>query len=118
MKCPKCGTENPDGEIFCQNCDWKLNMAYKGESMAVNSVYLSILAAVLGIVATVCAFIDIGIVAIIAGAVGMFLSGYTQTLVRVSGIQGSVKNKIVALAAVGIILSVVGFIYGLTTLFM
>ena len=117
MKCPKCGTENDDGEVFCQNCDWKLNMAYKGESMAVNSVYLSIGAMVIGIVATVCAFMNIGMVAVIAGGIGMFLSGYTQTLVRVSGIQGGVKNKIVAMAAVGIILSVVGFIYGLTLLF-
>ena len=41
MKCPKCGTENEEGEIFCVNCDWKLNMKYGGEKMAVNAVYFS-----------------------------------------------------------------------------
>lgn len=117
MKCPKCGFDNPEGSVFCEECDWKLNIAYKGEKMAVNSVYLAIAALVLGIVATATAFLDQGIVALICGAVGMFLSGYTQSLVRLTGIQGNVKQRLMVMTTIGLILSVVGFIYGVYLMF-
>ncbi len=92
-------------------------MAYKGEKMAINSVYFGIFAVVLGIVATITALLNLSIVALITGALGMFLSGYVQTLVRVVGIEGDVKKKIMIMASIGIVLSVVGFIYGLAMMF-
>ena len=92
MKCPKCGTENEEGEIFCVNCDWKLNMKYGGEKMAVNAVYFSF-------------------AAVITGAIGMFLGGYTQSFVRITKIGGPIKNKLVVIAIVGLFMSVIGFVY-------
>lgn len=112
MICPKCGAENPEGVLFCEECDWRMDMAYKGEKMAVNSVYFGILSAVLGIVSIVTAILNFDIVALIAGAAGMFLSGYTQTFVRIIGLEGSAKKKIMVMATVGILLSVIGFIVG------
>ncbi len=117
MKCPKCGYDNPDGTVFCEECDWKLNLAYKGESMAVNSVYLAIASVVLGIAAIATAFLHIGIAAIICGALGMFLGGYTQSLVRLTGIQGDVRQKLMIMASVGLVLAVIGFIYGISVAF-
>ena len=112
MKCPKCGTENEEGEIFCGNCDWKLNMKYGGEKMAVNAVYFSFAAVAMGIISLVFAFlVNVPIVAFITGAIGMFLGGYTQSFVRITKIGGPVKNKLVVIAIVGLLLSVIGFVY-------
>ena len=33
-KCPKCGKENDDDAIFCDACDWKLNMRYAKDGEA------------------------------------------------------------------------------------
>ncbi len=112
MKCPKCGTENEEGSIFCENCDWKLNMKYGGEKMAVNAVYFSFAAVAMGIIALVFAFlVDVPIVAVITGAIGMFLGGYTQSFVRITKIGGSVRNKLVIIAITGLFMSVIGFVY-------
>ena len=112
MKCPKCGTENEEGEIFCVNCDWKLNMKYGGEKMAVNTVYFSFAAVIMGIISLVFAFlVNVPIVAVITGAIGMFLGGYTQSFVRITKIGGPIKNKLVVIAIVGLFMSVIGFVY-------
>ena len=112
MKCPKCGTENEEGNIFCENCDWKLNMKYGGEKMAVNAVYFSFAAVIMGIVSLVFAFLaDVPMVAVVTGAIGMFLGGYSQSFIRITQIGGSVKNKLVVLAIIGLFLSVIGFVY-------
>ena len=113
MKCPNCGTENAEGEIFCANCDWKLNMKYGGEKMAVNAVYFSFAAVALGIISLVCAFIvHVNLAAVIAGAIGMFLGGYTQSFVRITQIGGPIRTKLVVIAIVGLFMSVIGFVYG------
>lgn len=112
MKCPKCGTENEEGAIFCENCDWKLNMKYGGEKMAVNAVYFAFASVAMGIIALVFAFlVDVPMVAVVTGAIGMFLGGYTQSFVRITQIGGSVKNKLVIIAILGLFMSVIGFVY-------
>lgn len=117
MKCPKCGTENEEGTIFCENCDWKLNMKYGGEKMAVNAVYFSFASVVLGIVSLATAFLaHVPIVAVISGAIGMFLGGYAQSFIRITKIGGPVKNKLVFIAISGLFLSVIGFVYGFANL--
>lgn len=117
MKCPKCGTENEEGMIFCENCDWKLNMKYGGEKMAVNAVYFSFAAVALGVVSLVCALLlKVPLAAVISGAVGMFLGGYTQSFVRITQIGGSVRTKLVVIAIAGLFMSVIGFVYGFANL--
>ncbi|MDD7424061.1 MAG: zinc ribbon domain-containing protein [Candidatus Methanomethylophilaceae archaeon] len=117
MKCPKCGKENEEGAIFCENCDWKLNMKYGGEKMAVNSVYFSFAAVALGIAALVTAFlVKVPLAAVICGAIGMFLGGYTQSFVRITGMEGDIRTKLVVIAVVGLLMSVIGFVYGFANL--
>ena len=117
MKCPKCGKENEEGAIFCENCYWKLNMKYGGEKMAVNSVYFSFAAVALGIAALVTAFlVKVPLAAVICGAIGMFLGGYTQSFVRITGMEGDIRTKLVVIAVVGLLMSVIGFVYGFANL--
>ena len=55
--------------------------------------------------------VNVPIVAVITGAIGMFLGGYTQSFVRITKIGGSIKNKLVVIAIVGLFMSVIGFVY-------
>ena len=118
MICPQCGAETPEGVLFCEECDWRMDLAYKGEKMAVNSVYFGIGSALLGIVSLVTVLFDLSIVALVTGALGMFLSGYTQTFIRIIGLEGGAKKKIMIMATVGILTAVVGFIVGFSQLLM
>ena len=119
-KCPKCGKENDDDAIFCDACDWKLNMSYAKDGDAkylINSRMFAIGAVVLGIASLILALFDIGIGAVIFGAFGMFLGGYTQSFVRVVGVKDEKKNLFLCLAIGGLLISVIGFILGFSKLF-
>jgi hypothetical protein len=84
--------------------------------LGVNSVYLAYISLALGAVAAIASFAGFGIAGVPLGAVGMFLGGYCLTAVRMSGIKGRVKTTLMVMVAVAIILSILGFIYGLTVL--
>lgn len=115
MRCPKCGHDNPEGLLFCEECDWRTDQPVKMK-LGVNSVYTSYISAMIGVVALVCALLHYGYVAIGCGVVGILLSGYSQTAVRVSGISGKVKTYLVIIAGIGIVTSMIGFIWGLYSL--
>ena len=115
MRCPNCGHENPEGTLFCEECDWRIDQAVRMK-LGVNSVYLAYISVALGAVAAIAAFAGIGVAGVGLGAVGMFLGGYCMTAVRISGIKGKVKTILMAIAAIAIILSIFGFIYGITVL--
>ena len=119
-KCPKCGKENDDDAIFCDACDWKLNMSYAKNGDAkylINSRMFAIGAVILGAASLILALFDIGIGAAIFGAFGMFLGGYTQSFVRVVGVKDEKKKTFVYIAIVGLIISVIGFMFGFSKLF-
>ena len=29
MRCPKCGHDNPSDTLFCEECDWRLDVGYR-----------------------------------------------------------------------------------------
>ncbi|MBR1973364.1 MAG: zinc ribbon domain-containing protein [Candidatus Methanomethylophilaceae archaeon] len=111
MKCPKCGFENPEGTLFCQECDWRVDYPYTPEKKR-NPAVFSGLAVLLGIVTVLCAFVvGEGFAAAGIGAVGMVLSGYAIGVPR--HVECDNKQLYTALAGLGIALNVVGFMYGL-----
>lgn len=118
MKCPKCGHENSDGQIFCEECDWKLCQKYKQPiDKSQILVYGSFAAAALGIAAVVSVLLNVGIFGLIFGAIGMVLGSYTITLARIMGIHGKVKYILIAIQVIAIICSAIGFVLGLVKTF-
>ena len=118
MICPKCGHENPDNELFCEECDFRMDQKYKkpvDKSQIV--VYGSFAAAALGIAATISTFLDGYIFSAIFGAIALFFSSYTMTLARMMGIKGNVKIILLVIEAVGLVTGAYGFILGLSKMF-
>lgn len=107
-KCPQCGHENPPETLFCEECDWRLDLKYKPEKQR-NPILLPAVTAILGIIAVACGFItgaEIGAVA--CGGIGMVVGGYSVSAAKLTG--GS--NAVIALGGVGLILGVIGFLFG------
>ena len=118
MICPKCGHENPEGELFCEECDFRMDQKYRApidRSMIV--VYGSFAAAALGIAAAISIILDSAIFGLIFGAIGMFLSSYTMTMNRMMGIKGNVKIILLVVEAIGLATGAYGFILGLSKMF-
>ena len=114
MKCPKCGHDNPEGTLFCEECDWRMDQPVtkiKKERTASDVLLASALSLILGAVSVVTFYLHVEIAAIVAGILGMVIGGYAINLPRY--IQCN-KGLCTALAGVGILLSIVGFIFGLT----
>ncbi len=119
-KCPKCGKENDDDAIFCDACDWKLNMRYadNGEvKYLINSRMFAIGALVLGILSVSLLFFKVYVGSAVRGGIGMFLGGYTQSFVRVTGVKDEKKQLFLIISIVGLAVSVVGFMFGFANLF-
>ena len=113
MKCPKCGLDNPDDEIFCERCDWKLNTPYKGDGSFNKVLFSSFGGLVFGLTSLLVAILDFGIYAVVFGAIGLLLSSFGQTYVRASDMEGNQRMVFVVIAGIGLIASVIGFIFGL-----
>lgn len=109
QKCPKCGHENPDEALFCEECDWRVDIPYVPEKKR-NPLHFAILTCVLGIVGAVCAFISgAGAVAILFGALALVLGGYSINVARIL----AADKVCTVLSGVGLILGVIGFVVGL-----
>ena len=109
MRCPKCGFDNPADTLFCEECDWRLDQRYKGEKKR-NPMQFSTIEIILGAVALVCALGVSAVGGIAVGVIGMVLGGYSVNLPRYIECN---KSLCTALAAIGIILSIMGFLLGL-----
>ncbi len=117
MKCPKCGHENENGEIFCSECDWQLNKHYEPETKIQKVVITTYAGLVFGVAALIVALMNFGICGAIFGAIGMFASSYSLTLVRISDIQEDRKKIMIGVTAISLIVSVIGFILGFIKIF-
>ena len=118
MICPKCGHENPDGELFCEECDFRMDQKYrKPVDRSQIMVYGSFAAAAFGIAATLSILLEGYIFGLVFGAIGMFLSSYTMTLTRMSGITGNIRITLLAIEAVGLATAAFGFVLGLMRAF-
>ena len=117
MKCPKCGHENPEGTLFCEECDWKTNQPFKMK-FGVNTVYLAYMAVIFGIASVVTVLLGFGMFAIAFGAIGMVVSAYSQTAVRLSDMTEKIKMTLVVISGIGILSSIIGFIYGIYIAFV
>lgn len=108
-RCPKCGYDNPEGTLFCEECDWRMDQIYKGERNR-NPLMFSAIVLVIGIIAIAMHFAGMSSVAMVAGIVGMVGGGYSVNLPRYIECN---KSLCMALAGIGLMLSIVGFIFGL-----
>lgn len=116
MKCPKCGHENAEGEVFCEKCDWKLNTPYKEVGNFNKVLFTSFGGIVFGLASLLVSFLHYGIYGAVFGGIGLLLSSFGQTYIRASGFEGNQRTVFMIITTVGLISSVVGFIYGFVQL--
>lgn len=107
MKCPRCGTDNPPDKLFCENCDWRLDMEFKPERASM-AVQLSLATLVMGALSVICVVMGSGIAATILGAIALVMGGYSVNVARLRG----AGNLYVAMAGIGLFLGIFGFLFG------
>lgn len=109
-KCPKCGHENPEGVLFCEECDWRVDVPYIPEKTR-NPAHFAAVSIVLGIISAVCAFIVGGeIPALVLGAITLVLGSYSMGVARI--VETDRKTLWLTLSGIGMILGVIGFLLG------
>lgn len=112
MRCPKCGYDNPPDTLFCEECDWRLDVPYKPPKKR-NPMAFSAVALIVGIIAIALCFVgDSSVAAIAIGAVGLVLGSYSVNIPRYMPDCDN-KNMYMGIAGIGMILSVCGFMLGL-----
>ncbi|MBR4504600.1 MAG: zinc ribbon domain-containing protein [Candidatus Methanomethylophilaceae archaeon] len=111
MKCPKCGFENSEDTLFCKQCDWRVDIPYVPEKKTNAALYSAIALALGVIAAALCMMDNLGYAAAAVGAVGMVVGGYAINVPRL--LNSDNKAVLVTIAAIGLILSMVGFMLGL-----
>ncbi len=110
MKCSKCGFNNPEEAIFCEKCDWKLGETYIPE-MKINRSMMSVVTLIIGIIAIIPIIInDVYIAAIVLGAIGLVIGGYSFNIPRLMNAPN--KTPLMIMSFIGLLLSVIAFIYG------
>jgi len=112
MKCPKCGHGNPEGTLFCEECDWRTDQDPK-RTFEFPRIYVSAIALILGAAAVVLWYLGVPYGAAGAGAAGMMLGSYSMTFVRMTD-KGN--TAMMAMTAISICASVIGFMMGLNGL--
>lgn len=113
MQCPKCGHDNPPEALFCEECDWRLDLPVGAtpKTKKRNPLAFAVLALVVGLVSAILIFVDgAEYGAIGVGAVGLILGSYSVNLPRY--LNPNNKSVCMGLATAGVVLSVFGFILG------
>lgn len=113
MQCPKCGHDNPPEALFCEECDWRLDVPYRPPKKR-NPLAFALVSLVIGAAALVLAFLDgTEIAGLVLGAVGVLLGSYSVNVPRL--LNSDNKTLCVSLAGIGLVLSMIGFILGLAS---
>lgn len=108
MICPKCGADNPEGTLFCEECDWRLDMPFRASKKRnVETLSLAVLAC--GVLSVVLAFY-VAIAGAAAGAAGLVVGGYAINAVRI--VKPRNQKVLMTASAAGLLLSMIGFILG------
>lgn len=111
MKCPKCRAENPDDEIFCENCDWRLDQKYVPErNKKRDPTMFAATALIAGVASLALWAVGIQYGAIPLGAIGLFIGGYSITLCRLVECN---RPLCMALSGIGLMTGILGFILGI-----
>ncbi len=110
MKCPKCGFDNPEDVLFCKECDWRVDIPYVPEKKPNALLYCGAALAV-GVVAIVLAFTVKGYAAAAVGAIGLVAGGYAVNVPRL--LNSDNKALLTIVAGIGLMLSMIAFMYGL-----
>ena len=111
MKCSKCGHDNPEEALFCEECDWKLSETYVPE-VKFDRTITCYLALMIGIAGIVCVLLNLNMyLFLVLGAIGLVIGGYSFSIPMLLG--KSNKFFLMALSGVGLALSVISFIYGI-----
>ena len=114
MKCPKCGHENDEGEIFCQKCDWQLNRPHKESMDPMTKVIIAGFGGLIfGTAALIVAILGFGIYGAVFGGIGLVLGSFGITFVRASGYEGQQKKVFLIVTGAALIISICGFIFGI-----
>ena len=110
MKCPKCGFDNPPNTVFCEECDWRLDQKVEAKDKKRNPMMFAAVSIVLGVIACATYFVDQMTVAVVVGAVGMLVGGYSVNLPRL--LEGSNRAVCMVLSTIGLFASIIGFLFG------
>ncbi len=108
MICPKCGTDNDDEQLFCESCDWRMDIPYVYRKKRSPSTFAYV-TLVCGVFSALLLMI-VPVASIVLGAVGLTLGGYSINISRISDKKDA--NLLVVFSAVGLLLSMLGFILG------
>lgn len=108
MICPKCGTDNDEDQMFCENCDWRLELPYV-HKRKLNVGTLALMTLVCGVLSILLLMI-VPIASIILGASGLMLGGYSFNLTRIADKRDA--KTLAVISAIGLLLSMLGFISG------
>jgi len=112
MRCPKCQHDNPDGTLFCEECDHRTDQIYKKKTK-IPPLYAIVAALALGVSSLIFILSEFAwYVPMSSGAVGMLLGSYSFTVVRLSDRKD--KTTLMMFAATALGLSAVGFMIGIT----
>jgi len=115
MKCPKCRQDNPEGTLFCENCDHRMDRPVVKDKPFMPPRYAALIAVALGAVSILFYFAtNMWYAPAIAGAVGLLLGSYSFTLIWNTRKDGEKVLLIIAAAAMA--LSVIGFMLGIRML--
>jgi|GEM_PF-509044 len=110
MKCPKCGFDNPEDVLFCKECDWRVDIPYVPEKKP-NAMLYCAAALAIGVVAIALVFTVGGYGAVAAGAIGLVAGGYAVNVPRL--LKSSNRTVLTIIAGIGLMLSMIAFMYGL-----
>lgn len=120
MICPRCGHENPDTELFCEECDFRMDQKYRPVRLSKEDkgVYFSFAGLVLGLAGIVSILLKNGIFGIVFGVLGLFISSYAMGIVRFIDIKKNIKMLLLAIVVTGMLTSIFGLMFGLKYQFM
>jgi hypothetical protein len=113
MKCNKCGSVNPEGTLFCEECDHRLDQPYVHEKKF-SRKYFVYVGVVLGLISVVLWYLEVWIGSIMTGGAGMMLGAYSMTFAKL--VADKNKPMMYVLAGIAICTSVIGFMFGITGL--